>query len=578
MTSSRRTSSRQQQQQQSITTTGVSVSNQVQEVSTLNSSSITNVVPTTLIQDETGVAATSAASEANTATEVIEKMSDDDGSDDSAITRCPCGKEKLPNWFGNSNGNNNNNKDNNEEEDDDEGLMVMCDQCEVWQHCKCVGLEEEKDIPDQYYCEQCRPENHKSVKTPHGRRYKRLYSSLGFSQDSNEDQPSAKPAKRKKRAKEAPGSRKSSRQQQPSSATNGATSSSSPILSDMSTDLDNAWSTQQALTTAIAISTLDDSNNSPNSSSPLTDTDEAAVLTRSRIRSGQSPVADSIPLTSPTMGRRKKQHTHEASTTIVTNGATFSASSTSPPPSSALSSPSRNTQGRFNKPIATLDPRSPHPPSSPLAPLSASPSTPTLLSALPTQREDASYWNQDGHPAREASPPAKIKYPTAKMTMADMNKRAKQIMDHLDKIKSALDSDTNLVENRISSGTALSTDGYQQHEDDSVLPISMSINSMTTYSSSDQQEEDEQRPRSHSTCSSISSASTLPLLLNDTDESYPSSLLLSASPTSPLPLDKLFEHQQEQESSLEMMGRVYRELLKFQRKFGGVLQVASSVR
>lgn len=164
------------------------------------------------------------------------------------------------------------------------------------------------------------------------------------------------------------------------------------------------------------------------------------------------------------------------------------------------------------------------------------------------------------------------------MTMADMNKRAKQIMDHLDKIKSALDSDTNLVENRI-SGKALSTDGYQQHEDDSVLPISMSINSMTTYSSSDQQQqEDEQRPRSHSTCSSISSASTLPLLLDDTDESYPSSLLLSASPTSPLPLDKLFEHQQEQESSLEMMGRVYRELLKFQRKFGGVLQVASSVR
>jgi hypothetical protein len=175
-------------------------------------------------------------------------------------------------------------------------------------------------------------------------------------------------------------------------------------------------------------------------------------------------------------------------------------------------------------------------------------------------------------------------------------------MEHLDKMKSALGqeddgSNTNLVENRINGSmemTAHSTDGYQrhrqqqQHEADSVLPISMSINSMTTYSSSDQQQQEdrdtmdeEQRPRSHSTCSvtsSISSASTLPLLLDDDDDSYPSSLLLSTSPTSPLPLDKLFEHQQEQESSLEMMGRVYRELLKFQRKFGGVLQVASSVR
>lgn len=395
----------------------------------------------------------------------------------------------------------------------------------------------------------------------------------------------------------------------------------------MSTDMENGWSTQQAnaLTTAVAaISTLDDSNNSTHPPSPLIDMDEVAVLTRSRIRSGHSPVADSIPLTSPTMGRRRKHQptaTHEgssASATIVTNGATFSASSASPPPSSALSSPSRNTQGRFNKTVATgsTEPRlaTPHPatPSSPRAPLSASPSTPTLLSALTTthhhHREDApsSYWNHDGLPVREASPPAKIKYPTPKMTMADMNKRAKQIMEHLDKMKSALGqeddgSNTNLVENRINgnmdmTAAALSTDGYQrhrqqqqqqQHEDDSVLPISMSINSMTTYSSSDQQQQDresmdeEQRPRSHSTCSvtsSISSASTLPLLLDDDDDSYPSSLLLSTSPTSPLPLDKLFEHQQEQESSLEMMGRVYRELLKFQRKFGGVLQVASSVR
>ncbi|KAI9299277.1 hypothetical protein BJ944DRAFT_56254 [Cunninghamella echinulata] len=83
--------------------------------------------------------------------------SEDEISDDNAITRCPCGKEKLS-YSDDENG------------DNDEGLMVQCDQCEVWQHCKCIGLEEEKDIPDQYYCELCRPENHKVVKIGNGKR------------------------------------------------------------------------------------------------------------------------------------------------------------------------------------------------------------------------------------------------------------------------------------------------------------------------------------------------------------------------------------------------------------------------
>jgi hypothetical protein len=43
------------------------------------------------------------------------------------------------------------------------GLMVCCDQCEVWQHCECMGLEEH-EIPDQYYCELCKPSDHVEVK------------------------------------------------------------------------------------------------------------------------------------------------------------------------------------------------------------------------------------------------------------------------------------------------------------------------------------------------------------------------------------------------------------------------------
>lgn len=51
---------------------------------------------------------------------------------------------------------------------DNSGLMVQCDKCEVWQHCECIGLIQEK-LPDHYYCDQCQPENHQLIKTPSGR-------------------------------------------------------------------------------------------------------------------------------------------------------------------------------------------------------------------------------------------------------------------------------------------------------------------------------------------------------------------------------------------------------------------------
>lgn len=49
-----------------------------------------------------------------------------------------------------------------EEEEDVERDMICCDQCSAWQHNDCMGLVFAKGAePDQYYCEQCRPENHK---------------------------------------------------------------------------------------------------------------------------------------------------------------------------------------------------------------------------------------------------------------------------------------------------------------------------------------------------------------------------------------------------------------------------------
>ncbi|KAJ5913965.1 hypothetical protein N7504_002848 [Penicillium tannophilum] len=51
-----------------------------------------------------------------------------------------------------------------EEEEDVERDMICCDQCSAWQHNDCMGLVFAKGAePDQYYCEQCRPENHKEL-------------------------------------------------------------------------------------------------------------------------------------------------------------------------------------------------------------------------------------------------------------------------------------------------------------------------------------------------------------------------------------------------------------------------------
>lgn len=132
------------------------------------------------------------------------------------------------------------------------------------------------------------------------------------------------------------------------------------------------------------------------------------------------------------------------------------------------------------------------------------------------------YWNYtDGKPNRESSPPAKIKYPNTKMSFYEMNKRAKQILECVSKI---------------------------QVEKPAVL---------------DQQDFVLNRQRSLSTCSSsssLSSASTVPLL-DDYTNTCPS------SPSTPIP----FIPKQE-ESSLQILDRVTRELSKFQRKFGLLYQ------
>ncbi|KAK2744351.1 hypothetical protein FQN55_006865 [Onygenales sp. PD_40] len=51
-----------------------------------------------------------------------------------------------------------------EEEEDVERSMICCDKCSAWQHNDCMGLTFPKgQEPAEYFCEQCKPENHKEL-------------------------------------------------------------------------------------------------------------------------------------------------------------------------------------------------------------------------------------------------------------------------------------------------------------------------------------------------------------------------------------------------------------------------------
>ncbi|KAH7130006.1 transcription factor S-II, central domain-containing protein [Dactylonectria estremocensis] len=51
------------------------------------------------------------------------------------------------------------------EQDEDSGeAWIACETCGAWQHNVCVGVSSYDDeIPEHYWCEQCRPENHKEL-------------------------------------------------------------------------------------------------------------------------------------------------------------------------------------------------------------------------------------------------------------------------------------------------------------------------------------------------------------------------------------------------------------------------------
>ncbi|KAI9469132.1 MAG: hypothetical protein EXX96DRAFT_624036 [Benjaminiella poitrasii] len=360
--------------------------------------------------------------------------SDEESSDGSSITRCICGEAHNM------------------------GLMVQCDKCEIWQHCECMGLIQ-NELPDHYYCDQCKPENHQIIKTSSGRS-KRLYHArlvnnnnsnihhhevqLPHNEINNSDFSSAsasvtkKPNKRRRKMDEK------------------LSHSPSPYAEE---EKENSNTLEER------------STRSKRHSVPLTD--ELPPPTRKKI-----------------LQEKKFKNKSNTATSLQSSLEDFSTSSSS------------------------------------------------------------YYWNTiDGKPIRESSSPAKIKYPSSKMTFADMNKRTKQIMDYLSRIKSK-----ELLD-RKEKTTAILLPAMYENRDDFFI---------------------HGRPRSLSTSSSsssLSSASTVPLL----DDYTTSTCSSNNSPITPMTSTTYYiQKEDEQESSLEIIERISQEITKFKRKFGIVYQQYSS--
>ncbi|KAI4179226.1 MAG: hypothetical protein L6R41_007964 [Letrouitia leprolyta] len=51
-----------------------------------------------------------------------------------------------------------------EEDEDDDRKMIICDSCEAWQHNECMEMSlDDNELPEQYFCEQCRPDLHQDL-------------------------------------------------------------------------------------------------------------------------------------------------------------------------------------------------------------------------------------------------------------------------------------------------------------------------------------------------------------------------------------------------------------------------------
>ncbi|KAH7063161.1 hypothetical protein B0J12DRAFT_758348 [Macrophomina phaseolina] len=105
--------------------------------------------------------------------ELDEEVGDDE---EEETTRCICGYQEYP-------GPPSDDEDlavgSDLQAEDVGGLFIQCDKCKVWQHGGCVGIMEEKSVPENYFCEECRKDLHNLLASPKGQKYSHYIPVVG---------------------------------------------------------------------------------------------------------------------------------------------------------------------------------------------------------------------------------------------------------------------------------------------------------------------------------------------------------------------------------------------------------------
>ncbi len=80
-----------------------------------------------------------------TTKKAVSQQEEISGAEEEEIIRCVCGVT--------------------EQDDESDEDWIACETCSAWQHNVCMGVTTEKALLDtlDYYCEQCKPENHKEL-------------------------------------------------------------------------------------------------------------------------------------------------------------------------------------------------------------------------------------------------------------------------------------------------------------------------------------------------------------------------------------------------------------------------------
>ncbi|OAD78527.1 hypothetical protein PHYBLDRAFT_163636 [Phycomyces blakesleeanus NRRL 1555(-)] len=441
---------------------------------------------------------------------------------------------------------------------DNSGLMVQCDKCEVWQHCECVGLEEQ-DIPDQYYCEQCKPENHSVVRQTHGRT-RRSYRSGGKAAVAADKKAPKKRMTLNSREASMPLEDVLAARNALESATKLSSPSDSPLASPIELpeelederrsvkrrrddkEADSDCMDDEVIAAAdIALKECTEkktesptelerpSTNTPSTTKPIKTKRSASV----RNKTEDSAVAEK-PKGAEKRGKREPANKRGNSTTSKRGQATKPRSRTSTP--------------QPNEPIQ------------------------------PPVDIGASIFQHFSLEARAASPPARIRVPSARMSILDMNKRAKQILEYISTLQVEMaNKDNSSVKKEHVHTTSkpwtpkTSDEGGDLLSSIEVTGISMEITREDIVAGVDSKRK-KFRPDPisiptqidpDSPSSSLSSASTLPL-----DEPPPSLADIEKSVA-----EEAIERQDalignKTQSSLEIMDVLTRELIRFQRRFG----------